>query len=284
MLVLGVTGWLLQVRHTAKGGVSGRGLYRRITVSDRVPLNALVGMEYLEWSCDFGERQPVAETSPVLAELIGIGGITKNRNIGMSINQTLHFGIRKTARIISGQQENRELVMIGREEHPNVYMLMKGCLQRRRAGVRNNLDREINIKTRRWTLPYIDSSSSNLKVVSKFGWICKRIPNPTPLVNLKIVPYVTPLKNSYSRVDYSGYKSESLQPVLLKEESFYLPPQPYSPFPPWRGGICGLFGIAGICWGWRNKKHPGWGVVSLIFGISMWFYACLVLLPWSTQF
>jgi len=107
--------------------------------------------------------------------------------------------------------------------------------------------------------------------------------DPCALVNLEVMAKVSPLNQRNGSIQDSGSYSEPLQPIFFQKNSLYPSSDSLSKWPPWRGTICGLLGLLGIFWGWRNGRWLPWSAIAFICGCVLSFYASIILLPWSVS-
>jgi hypothetical protein len=103
---------------------------------------------------------------------------------------------------------------------------------------------------------------------------------PSPLVNLKVVPQVPPLDHRHGGVDNPRHEAHSFQTVLLKKDSFDLSPYSTPTRTRWAYLILFVLGAIGICWGWGNNGHGDWGCICVVVGSLIMFFSAFVVLPW----
>ena len=255
-----------------------------VTVAYGIPFHALAGTHL---GRDGGIVPPCAKSRPMCPKLIGINHLSEDSKICFPINESSYFVIGKRSRFTPAIQQPKWCgdALGGEYECGTEPTMLSDHPKTWRGIVRNqfHICVQRNVKGRTFAnicdcySGFPNRSGSQRRIgISQL--------KPRALISREIMLQVAPLNNRYCCIDYTSYKPYSFEAVFLEEYPLGLTPDFSSKRPPWVALICGCLGVTGICWGWRNDKRRPWSVVALVGGIGLWFYACLILLPWSAQF
>jgi hypothetical protein len=268
--------------------------HRPLSRRDMMLLIAIYIVVINAWSgCNhraFGKTLPPTEVGPMRPELVSIIDLSKNGQVqcaGLKIPSLIRSDWNRI-KDVAGRLHARNIRNVRRENQRDVCDGTKAVVvERRWSRCLDDLHHTFDVYSfGRWCFPRIDHSCVNDERLYTINWHCgqlfeRRYIYPRTFVGHKVTTQVSPLKDRCYRVSDSEQNTYSFQAISLQEDSLYPPPHSSSKVPPWRASLCGLLGLIGTCWGWRNSKAAPWSWFALVCGCLFWAYFCWVLLPWS---
>lgn len=103
--------------------------------------------------------------------------------------------------------------------------------------------------------------------------------NPCSLLDLKVSSQVAPLLIANRRINHGSSYSDKFgefEPVGPFHHPYYYSPDAAAP---WDGILAAAFGF--LCLGWSTfRQGKDWSAMTLLIGVIIFAYGCIVLLPW----